>query len=486
MDGATARNSPTLQFLIVITIIVMVGTFYILTIREGHDWGDDFSMYIRHAMNIVEGKAYADTGYILNPYYPFLGPQAYPPVFPILLSPVYYWFGLNLQAMKVEIILFFSVFLFIFWLTIKDELPFPHQVAVITILGINPYFWEFKDQVISEIPFLLFTFVGLLFIQRAKKPHPSQKVSILYAVATGFIIYVAYGIRSAGGILLPCLLLYDLLVSKRLTSFAIIATAVAVPMIALQNVLLPAATSIYVSLFTFKLENIYSNSIQYSLSMSTIMDNGYSRAIQLVFFAILCGFALIGYLISFRKNVTIYALFMPMYMGMVLIFSGFGGARYLIPIMPLFVLYIFMGVNTKYPRGAERIILAILILGIFGSYAGKYTTENYGPITNGINKQEARDLFAYIRANTEEDAILIFRKPRALALFTGRRALVFQFHESEESTISYFREVGADYLVDGLTAPGYLREFIKDREECFKLVYSNSDFRVYKIRYDNF
>ena len=33
--------------------------FYLATIREGHAWGDDFSMYIRHAQNIARGEPYA-------------------------------------------------------------------------------------------------------------------------------------------------------------------------------------------------------------------------------------------------------------------------------------------------------------------------------------------------------------------------------------------------------------------------------------------
>ncbi len=186
MDRVTTKNNRTLQILIIVAIIVMIGAFYILTIRKGHVWGDDFAMYIRHAMNIVEGRDYANTDYILNPFgISTYSPQVYPPIFPLLLSPIYYWFGLNLQAMKVEIILFFCAFLFIFWLTIKDELPFPYQVAAIIALGMNPFLWDYKDQVMSEIPFLLFTFLGLLLIQRAKTTYLSQKVPVLYAITTG-------------------------------------------------------------------------------------------------------------------------------------------------------------------------------------------------------------------------------------------------------------------------------------------------------------
>ena len=58
MDRVATKNSNILQLGVVTAIIAIVAAFYILTIRAGHDWGDDFSMYIHHAVNIVEGKDY--------------------------------------------------------------------------------------------------------------------------------------------------------------------------------------------------------------------------------------------------------------------------------------------------------------------------------------------------------------------------------------------------------------------------------------------
>ena len=243
-----------------------------------------------------------------------MGPQAYPPVFPILLAPVYYWFGLNLQAMKIEIILLFSAFLLIFWLTVKAELPFPHQVAIIAILGFNPFFWEFKDEVLSEVPFLLFAYVGLLLIHQAQKAGPSQKVSILHAVTTGFIVYVAYGTRSVGAVLLLSLFLYDLLVSKRFTSFTIIVAVSAAFMILLQNVLLPSVTNSYLGQLSLNLE-LFPKLVGYTRSMSYIFENGYNHAAQLILFAGVCGLALVGYLVRLKRNITIYEIFVPTYLG---------------------------------------------------------------------------------------------------------------------------------------------------------------------------
>ena len=135
-------------------IIFAVGAFHLTTIRPGHNWGDDFGMYIHHARNIAEGKPYADTGYIPNPRN-VLGPVTYPPVFPLLLAPVYQLWGLNLTAMKVELILAFLLALFLLAKTVRDFLPANWQLALIALVGLNPYFWEYKDHIKSEIPFFV-------------------------------------------------------------------------------------------------------------------------------------------------------------------------------------------------------------------------------------------------------------------------------------------------------------------------------------------
>ena len=74
--------SNTQRNVIIVFIITLVGTFHLLTLREGHRWGGDFSMYIHHAKNIVEGIEYRNTGYLYNHHYSTLGPETFPPVFP--------------------------------------------------------------------------------------------------------------------------------------------------------------------------------------------------------------------------------------------------------------------------------------------------------------------------------------------------------------------------------------------------------------------
>jgi hypothetical protein len=76
-------------------LILIIATFYIASIRRGNFWPDDYALYVHHAENIAEGRPYADTGYIYNPGAADYSPRAYPPVFPLLLAPIYRAYGLD-------------------------------------------------------------------------------------------------------------------------------------------------------------------------------------------------------------------------------------------------------------------------------------------------------------------------------------------------------------------------------------------------------
>src|SRR5579862_3646878 len=68
--------------------IALIGVFFLLTLRDGHTWGDDFAQYLQHADNIAHAEPYAQTGYIYNPQNAIVGPKSYPPGYPAVLAPV--------------------------------------------------------------------------------------------------------------------------------------------------------------------------------------------------------------------------------------------------------------------------------------------------------------------------------------------------------------------------------------------------------------
>src|SRR5688572_24452072 len=105
-DQTHAHRITGKQFIASAALLALIAVFQFASVLPGHDWGDDFSMYIAHARNIVEGIPYSDTGYIYNPDEP-IGPPRASPGLPLLLAPVYATRGVDLVAMKGVMIISF-------------------------------------------------------------------------------------------------------------------------------------------------------------------------------------------------------------------------------------------------------------------------------------------------------------------------------------------------------------------------------------------
>lgn len=470
--------------LLVALLIIIMAFFYITTIRQGHNWGGDFSMYIHHAKNICEGIDYNATGYIYNPSVPSWGPKAYPPVFPLLLAPVYYAFGLNLTAMKIEIIAIFFIFLSVFFRIIKNDLPLTYSVAVILTIGLNPFFWDFKDNIVSDIPFLLFTYLTLMLVGHTYASSYTKKYRLLYSILAGLLMYLSVGTRSIGIVLIPCLFIYDIIVSKKPTLFPFVATLACILFMIPQMLLLSGAGN-YSDQVTLNWRAILNNLDLYSQSISAIWHNGYSRnlALSLIIFI----FASIGYLTRVKEGPTVFEVFAVLYMVPVVIWPSYQGTRFLIPIIPLLIFYLFYSIHKSpffQQRASKSTVFMLLILAIFFSYTGKYMKTDFGPLKEGIGKKTSKELFAYIKKHTNKNAVFIFLKPRVLSLFTSRSASVYYRPSDGKDLLMYFKRIGVSYVV---VRPAYekaLDLFIRKYQENFKLVYTNPDFKMYCFRFD--
>ena len=464
----------------IILILFTIGTGYVLTLREGHSWGGDFSMYILHAKNIADGVEYGETGYIYNPSNPSLGPKIYPPLFPLLLSPVYAWFGLNLTAMKVEIILLFLANLTMIVLVFKDELPFSSLVALVVLLGANPYFWDIKDHILSDIPFLFFVFCCFWGYSQAEMTTHQT----VYAVLTGIFLYLSYATRSIGLILLPSFLLSELLRFRKIRRVAVIATTVSVILIGFHTMFFRETNS-YFDQFALNLNDLPRKSIQYVQALLIILDNGHARIFRYLLYLLSSGLAILGFFSRIKKKNPFFEVFTLMYLGVILFWPANQGTRFMIPLIPLFLFYVFYGIShTKVFRKyrVEKPLFTILVVAVLIAYIGKYATLEYGSISEGIAKKETVELFEFVKQHTKEDDVLIFWKPRVLALFTGRRVSVYPQSPDDADFWEYLRHIQATYLLVSFEDPPFLFHLVENYHDRFDSVYSNPDFTVYKIR----
>lgn len=471
------------QHALVILVLTCIGVFYVSTIRAGHNWGDDFAMYIAHARNIVEGRAYADTGYIYNPAFPSYSHDMYPPVFPLLLAPVYALFGLNLTAMKVELVLIFLGCLYLVFVSFRDELPLPYIVVLVAALGFMPFLWDFKDNVLSDIPFLFWTLASLLVIHRARLSSPGRRLWAGYGPLIGVSIDLAYGTRTIGFLLLPALGIYDLLKMRRLPPLVTVAATVFGLLALGQNIALHPRGS-YFGLLSLDVTAYWRNLIAYPVEVRGLWDNGYSVALRNAAFLAVTTLSLVGYVLRLRSHVTSYEIFAALYTATMIFWPYYQGARYIIPLLPLYIFYVLVAVSAlgrRLGQGWDLRLLATIALVIGTTYGAKYTTVNFGPLADGVETPSARDLFEWVRRTTSPADVFVAQKPRALALFTGRRASVFHRGTEDGQTWRFFDQIGARYVVVNLKGDrdGLLR-FVERNPKQLSSVYSNADFRVYR------
>lgn len=119
------------------------------------------------------------------------------------------------------------------------------------------------------------------------------------------------------------------------------------------------------------------------------------------------------------------------------------------------------------------------------SYGASYSTRELGPLSEGVGTTASAELFTLVSTQSAADDVLIFRRPRALALFTGRRASVYHTVRDDGELLAYMDGIGARYLVTGPEPAddgGFLREFAERHPERFERVLTNADYRVYGAR----
>ena len=333
-------------------------------------------------------------------------------------------------------------------------------------------------------------------------------------------MYLAYGCREIGIILPLCVITYDIVVARRLSIVAIISIALFSILAYLQHRLLNAnfiPEIIQQSLADLAIKNSRSTSISHldfvNLNPSEIISriqryrwsmqgflpfNGQENLeiLNSIISHLAMSLAFIGYLISLFRKITVLEIFFAGYVAVLLLFGAPTYTRYLLPLFPLTIYYLFIAYQTLLNitvnkpnylitiRSAGYAVLASTAV----SYGYAIKTVNYDVVDYGIEHPQSKAMFAFIRNNTSEDDIIVFRKPRVMALLTQRTSIGEPSFEvlSPEIVDKFFVAASADYYVDmALDKWMYPLQHSKAPSQKFSTVFKNDFFVVYKFRDPN-
>lgn len=512
-------------------VIGIAVVFYILTIRHGHDWGGDFALYIENAINIATGHPYSDTWFVYNTRDPLMSPRSYPPVYPLLLAPVYRMFGLDLYAMKVAGILVFAGFLLLYYRYACNRLESPlAQILVVACMAFSPWFWEAKDRILPDFLFIVILYASIVVADRMYALRRPGLPQYLLAVGAGLLVSLLYGTRSVGMLIVPAFFLHDIIRRRLVSRATLIVTIVFAAFYVTQNVFLHTDQSYFDSLKSVDAEEqgldedavrqnvageglltVIKNNIDalgdriprklhsYGSMMSAYWYIGDSVVPAGVLLALMTVLAVAGFVDFIARSPSIGDYFALTYI-LILLVVPFGQQRYLLPLVPLYLLYIFRATERIKQLASSRgaglkpavmnAVPVIVSVVIAASYASSYALSDSGPIARGVESSESRELFDFIRRNTPEDSLLVFHKPRPLALFTGRHALKYHWEPDVDKLWRDLTDMGATHIVlpkyiDTKAHRDYYFPAIVERHRRkLELIFENDDFVVYRILRD--
>jgi len=462
------------------------GLFFVLTIRAGHPWGDDFAHYLIHARNLAEGKPYTDTGYVVIAEEVTLGPQNYPPAFPALLAPVYLTLGLNLTAFKLLEIASFIAYLFTLWYLLASYLPPNWRLAAIALMGFQPWCWDFKDSILSDYPGLLFASLALLMAQRLYARVRSQSV-IAGAIALGVLVFLAAETRATALALLIAFPVYELLRWRRLTAVSMVCAVVAVAMLALQRVVIDTS---YPMSFDIRPQWLIANSLNYVKTLRTIWVSDYKIVSYLVY-ALATGLGVYGVFKRGREAAGLFDLYAVFYMGVVAAYWVPGAYRYLLPVIPLYLAYMLAGlreITLTLPRPAAIAAITAGAAVAIAIFAGVYVHANWGAIREGLADPEYLQLSDFVKQHSGQSDITIFRKPRLLALTSERASAIYPNHATPKEMDAFVHRLHPRYIAVGNVSHSdfdidraVLEPYVEQFQSSLTRVWSSPHYALYQV-----
>jgi hypothetical protein len=449
---ATGRTAIISGRMVVAAVVLFVAICYVVTLKPGHVFvNDDFAAYTMHAKNLVEGRTYSDIQYIPNPDAMWLSPSnGYPPVYPAILAPVYRIFGVDLRAFKIATVLCFIGFLAVYAEFVQSEIGWAGTGVLLALVSFNPVFWGQRDFILSEFPYLLFSFAALLAIERVYERLSRERFELGSALWVSALFYCAYGTRTIGVALVFALVASDLARFRKPSRFLFSVLGFTGVLVAAQTMLLTSPKG-YVSAFHFSLQTVAANIVYYGKTLSYVWQNGFSKEIQIVFALVFTAAATWGFLKSLWRERGAKEFYLLAYVAVLLAWNSEIGLRGLLPILPL---YFFYGLSEWIRilgslRLPVRVMAAAALVGIAAvSYAGEIKHEQRMPAEPNVADASAVELFAFVRAHTSPEDVLVFPKPRMLALFTGRRVAALSPEQNPEQSLAFLRAIHATVVID--------------------------------------
>lgn len=496
-----SRFSPKAVAILLLIISLSVGVYFFKP--QLSQWGDN-AQFIVLARSIVKGQGYREIN--------SLRPQRhtkYPPGFPLLLTPFQTFAPSNWSAMKVFILLFYAFSNVLIFLLIRRWTKSAILALCVAIAHLfNPLVLHFSHAIMSEIPFLFFSLLFLLQLNRVEeKENVDTKTNIKSYLLLGLFLFVSLSIRSSG-LALVVGASFALALKKKF-KLAIFPIAVFITYEINKTIALKGG-SLYVQQFVLK--DWYHPELGY-VTFSELASRAMENSVHYLFkvfpetliplanlptsiLGLISIVSMIG-AFAFIKKRPLALIYFGAYLGILLFWPRYWAVpRMILPLIFLGYLFFFYGVVWLYQRSIPRlrfvknrqklsygsaIILFIILIG--SEFASAYQLHH----RNDPRWKHYFSVLAWIKKQPKSDQTVLCRKPYLGYLLSKRKTAPIEPLTTKSAFFDYLNQQNVGFVIlDGLGIPGsreYVVPYIKAKPHSFDRVFKSSKPKSIVFRY---
>ncbi|MGI9120501.1 MAG: hypothetical protein ACR2G7_10365 [Acidimicrobiales bacterium] len=458
------RSETAREFGLIAVIVIFIAVVARTMQLGGHDWGDDFALYMRQAkaLNIGNiGEVIADNRFSVdNSGWHTFSPYAYPWGWPLLVAPLYALFGLNYGVFKLLEIAAFCTFLLLFFAITKPRVGARAATLLTLLIGLSFDYVGATNTVLSDIPYLGFVGLSLWWLDRCRV-RGILSINRRDLVILGLLLAYTYNIRREGAALLLSLaslhfaVVAPAVVRERSLRFLrecdwrqiflpyiTFALSVVVFHLLLPTVLLAPAGGVGLQNVSSRIAG-YKDILAQQIGLKPLGEpiqlfhNEVLGRYVLLLLVLLAVVGLVTRLLcAFREDLAIAAYLCGS--SLILLLLPFQDNRYLFTITPFLVyfayhaiLYTPEGTRSRSPVAHQLLSLAPVVclagLVLLNAQILDHAFDYYrqpGYVLDGPESPEAREMFAAVEDRTRSDAVILFFRSRAMTLYTDRQSIM--------------------------------------------------------------
>lgn len=507
--------------LVTVASLFVLALVYRSFLETGHDWGDDFSLYINQARSLIRGdvpQVVADTRFALqNSGSDTFSPYVYPWGFPLLLAPVYLVAGIDYGAFAWVTVGSFVVFLWGFRRLIAPSVGVAASWAVAAVVAMSVPYVRATGAILSDLPAIAVTVVALLWFERCRLDGSLSRSSRLPLATAGLLVAFAFSIRRETVVLLFALLVVQLVALRRgarvdvMTAprqrFADVATPYWVFGLstAVFHLVLPASLEQqatdgggigeiagnlrwYRDIFAEHtgLKQIGPNGIEW------LGSAGAGRVVMSTVLVLALAGVFTG--LSRRRGPELMIVVHVAALSWVILTQPFRDGRYIFGLTP-FVLYFawigasqliapFSDSNSDTPSILSRVaaivpwlVIGPLLVTNFGDFRHAWNYHrDYDYVVQGPQTASSQEMFGAVLRCTRGDDVVVFARARAMNLYTNRRSIQMGNVDLalERADWMMLSNDDVDYFEPEVNEQNY-------REYGLTKVWQNQEFTLYRV-----